>query len=575
MTCRPNTFAFLLLGLLFTLPGCKVGPDYRVPMVPVSSEWTLAQNERIQGVPVQIGSWWAHFQDPALDSLVYNTLQQNLTLRQAAERVCEARARRNLAYGNLFPQAQTLNGAFVKAAVSENTANFFTFPGVFNANVRPENWAFNAATAWELDFWGRFRRAVEASDASLDAAIAAYDDAMVILLAEIGNTYAEMRTIESRLNFARENVAVQRQTLELSLAKKEGGVVSALDVAQAESNLARTESVLPALETARRQACNRLCLLMARDPADLSDELGYTGIIPQTVSDLSFGIPADLVRRRPDIRAAERALAAQSALIGVAESDFYPHISLLGNLGVEAENFSDVFRSSSLVGFASPSFSWKILNFGRIRSNVEAEQAKFRQLCHAYTYAVKSALREAEDAQIAYVYGFDEVEALSRSVDGAVSAVEKATSQYKEGKIDFGRVYVLQTDLLARQDQLAIVKGSQLSSLIALFKALGGGWEAGKIAPQIVTQDMPQTMPQTMPQEMGYFDSQYFESQQNETQEQAPAEQQNETSYEMQRLPYNEPNSEMPVSPFAQPVLPSDLTQSNDQNAVEPIAGVE
>ncbi len=458
--------------------GCKVGPDYLRNEPALKLNWSHSDSPRMNGAPAQLHAWWQHFEDPVLDQFIAEAIADNLTLREAGWRMMEARARRNVVVGNLAPQFQAANGSFSRARLSQNTPNFFSFPGVFEPDLNPETWSLGATAAWELDFWGRFRRAVESADASLDATCAAYDEARVLLLAEVAQTYVEMRTLEHRLALARRNLEIQNGTLGIAQRKKVAGLGDGLDIAQAESNVGQTGATLPTLEILRLQASYRLCVLLGREPIDLSLEVGVTEQVPVPPQNLAFGIPTDLLRRRPDVRRVERELAAQSARIGIAEAEFYPQISLAGNIGVASEDFSKLFSTGSGVGIISPNFSWNLLNYARIKNKVKAERALFQARCTAYHSTVLNALQEAEGAQVAYIYGFDRAEYLRLGARGAASAVEKAETLYQAGSIDFGRVYVLQSALLMQQDELAATEGNIAISLIQLFKALGGGWES-------------------------------------------------------------------------------------------------
>jgi NodT family efflux transporter outer membrane factor (OMF) lipoprotein len=485
--CKKIALAHLLLGTLGLSVGCKVGPDYLRNDPVLKSNWSHSDSYRMTGAPAQLHAWWQHFQDPVLDQFIAQAIDQNLTLREAGWRIIEARARRNVVAGNLAPQFQAAEGSFSRARLSRNQANFFSFPGVFEPDLNPENWSLGATAAWELDFWGRFRRAVESADASLDATCAAYDEARVLLLAEVAQTYVEMRTLEHRLALGRRNLEIQEGTLSIAQRKKEAGLGDGLDIAQAESNIGQTGATLPALEILRLQASHRLCVLLGRQPIDLALEVGVTEQVPVPPQNLAFGIPSDLLRRRPDVRRVERELAAQSARIGIAEAEFYPHISLAGNIGVASEDFGKLFSAGSGVGIISPNFSWNLLNYGRIKNNLKAEQALFQARCNAYRNTVLNALQEAEDAQVAYIYGFDRAEYLRMATRGAASAVEKAEALYQAGSIDFGRVYVLQSALLIQQDELAATEGDIAISLIQLFKALGGGWESSTTLTSLVS----------------------------------------------------------------------------------------
>lgn len=475
-----NTVFVLTIACItsVSLIGCKAGPNYCRPEVDIKHTWSMNEYPALNGEPADPTLWWKHFQDPVLDELITQTLSQNLTLREAGKRIEEACARRGVVAGNLFPQMQAATGSYSKSRLSSNTANFFSFPGVFEPNLNPENWSVGLAASWELDFWGRYRRAIESADASLDATIAAYDEAAVILIAEVANAYLEVRTAEARSVLASQNVELQKRTLLVANQKQEAGIASGLDAAQAETILNQTSASLPTLEVQRRQACNRLCILMGRTPEDLFPEIGYNAIIPASPPSLAFGVPADLLRRRPDVRRAERELAAQSARIGVAKSEFYPHISLMGNIGYSAEDLGKISRSSSSQGIISPQFAWNILNYGRIKRNVEAETAAFQRLAYTYQQSVLNAQREAEDAQIAFVYGFDRSNHMRNAVNAALRAVENLETSYQAGTIEYSRIYVMQSELVRQQDLLAQADAAIASSLIAMFKAMGGGWDS-------------------------------------------------------------------------------------------------
>ncbi len=469
--------ALLTILFLQLASGCKVGPNFVPPTAHVRNNWSIDYQPIVQGDPVNISRWWEHLQDPVLSNLVECSRQQNVSLKVAGERLQEARFRRAVAAGNLFPQSQTANGSFSKAKTSINEANFFSFPGVFEPNIRPENWRVGLQSSWELDFWGRYRRIVEASDAMVGEAEATLQDALVLITAEVAQTYLEIRTLEARTNLARSNLEVQRRTLEQAKQKREAGLATAIDVAQSTTIFSVTEATLPLLEIQRRQAHNRLSILLGHPPIDLTQQIGSTADIPEPPVGLAFGIPADLMRRRPDVRRAEQQLAAQSAKIGVAKAEFYPHISLFGSVGYSAENFSQLFNRQSTVAVISPNFSWNILNYGRIKNNVEAEKAAFRSLAFSYQQAVLQAQREAEDSQVAYVLGFDRLKSLQRATQGAYVAVEKAEQSYREGAIDYGRVYILQSELLRQQDEMVQAKSDIVLALIGIFKSIGGGWE--------------------------------------------------------------------------------------------------
>ncbi|NOX56706.1 MAG: efflux transporter outer membrane subunit [Planctomycetes bacterium] len=492
---RP-TLALVLLagaGLAFT-SGCtslgqwarqcfKVGPDYQQPPAPVADEWIDFESPEIVSESSDYSNWWSVFGDPVLDRLIQKASRQNLTLQSAGMRILEARARLAVARGNLFPQTQQAFGDFTRINGSTTVAN------VFPANDF-DNWDAGFNASWELDFWGRFRRAIESQEAILNAEIENYDSVLVILQAEVATAYIQYRTFQQRLQWAKENVELQKRTLEIVNVQFRNGRVTELDVAQAKENLAATEALIPQLESGLRQTANALCVLMGEPPRDLTEELGEAPI-PAPPDRIFVGIPAELLRRRPDVRRAERLAAAQCAAIGIAESDLYPRIAITGYIGLESENLSSLFDSRSFIGAIGPGFRWNILNYGRIVNNVRANEAQFYKLVVDYQNTVLTAAREVEDAIVSYLKEKQRVQNLEESAKAAARAVELATTQYRQGKINFQPVVYMQQLLAARQDELAASRGAVDASAIAVYKALGGGWQARFAGPEMPTELAP------------------------------------------------------------------------------------
>jgi len=449
--------------------GFQVGRDYCRPPAPVAEDWIDYKNPDVVSVSTNYNYWWSIFGDPTLDELVDTASRQNLTLQTAGVRILEARARLNIARGNLFPQTQQASGDFARFNLSSTGANTllvndFDFWGT----------GFNAS--WELDFWGRFRRAIEVEDALLNAEVEDYDNVLVILQAEVATSYIQFRTFQQRLELAKMNVVLQKRTLEIADVQFRNGKVTELDVAQAKENLATTESFVPELESGIRQAGNALCVLMGQPPRDLTSELGE-GPIPKAPAQLLVGIPAELLRRRPDVRRAERLAAAQSAAIGIAESDFYPHIAITGSIGHSSENLSTLFDAESVSGSIGPGFRWNILNYGRIRNNVRANEALFHQRILDYQNTVLTANQEVEDGIVSFLKERERMEKLNESASQAHRAVDISTTQYRSGKINFQPVVYMQQILADRQDQLATSQGTIVTNFISIYKALGGGWQ--------------------------------------------------------------------------------------------------
>ena len=449
--------------------GFKVGPNYLRPPAPVADEWIDYQNPDVLSEPADYSCWWSVFGDPMLDQLVARASQQNLSLKTAGMRILEARARLGIARGSLFPQAQQAYGDFARINNSSTTANVLPI-------LDFDNWGTGFNASWELDFWGRYRRLIESQDALLNAEIENYDNVLVILQAEVATAYIQLRTLQERLQLASQNVELQKRTLQIVDVQFRNGKVTELDLAQAKENLATTESFIPEFESGIRQTGNAICVLLGVPPRDLRAELG-AGPVPLAPVQVLVGIPAELLRRRPDVRRAERLAAAQSAKIGIAESDFYPRIAITGFIGYDCATFDNLLTEPSFAGAIGPGFRWDILNYGRILNNVRANEAKFYELVLDYQNTVLAANQEVEDGIVSFLKERDRVVALNESATQAKRAVDISTTQYRRGSINFQPVVYMQQILADRQDQLARSRGAVSANLVSVYKALGGGWE--------------------------------------------------------------------------------------------------
>jgi NodT family efflux transporter outer membrane factor (OMF) lipoprotein len=476
--------------------GFKVGPNYCPPTAPVAEDWVARDEQSVSWAPAEDHAWWTVFRDPALNGLIDTAYQQNLDLAAATARIMEARARRSIAIGNLFPQSQQALVAYAHGQVSQNLG----IPTPSSVNF----WADGFNASWELDFWGRLRRNIEASNANLDAAVEGYGNSLVMLLSEVATNYVQLRTYEQRLAFARQNVEIQAKSLELVRVRREFGTATDLDLHQARASLAQTQATIPPLESGRRLASNQLCILLGMPVMDLAGQL-QPAPIPTAPPQVAVGIPADLLRKRPDVRRAERQVAAQSAQIGIAESDFYPRLVVTGFIGYAAQDFSGLFDSNNLTAFVLPTLQWKILNYGRIVNNVRAQDALLEYSVAQYQQLVLRAGREVEDALVQFVQAQRQAGFLEQSVAESSRAVEIAQEQFKGGTADFNRVYTTQAQLVDQQDQLAAVRGNVALYLIQVYKALGGGWEYfcdgyGMLGPEPIAGSI-EVLPPAMPAE--------------------------------------------------------------------------
>ena len=461
--------------------GCAVGPDYAPPAIETPETWLLT-DAALDGTAADHAEWWTSFGDPTLNTLVQRARSQNLSLRVAGLRILESRAVLGIAEGQRFPQQQQVAGQLTAIEVSENA------PNAALADQSYTNAQLSLDITWEADFWGRFRRGIEAAEAFLESDIANFADALVLLTAETAQTYVSIRLLEERLRLARANEASQERALEIATVLFNNGATTELDVTQARTILGSTRAAIPQLEASLRQAKNALAVLLGEPPGAVDASLGGGTGIPSAPMAVTVGIPAELLRRRPDVRAAERQLAAQSAQIGVAAADLYPRFGLTGSVGFQSSDaespvpgttpeVSDIFDSGSTNGFLGPFVSWNVLNYGRIRNNIRVEDARFQQLLEGYRNTVLNALAESENAIAAFLAAREQEGYLAYSAEAAVRSVELASIQYREGQTDFNRVVSALQSAIQQQDQLAQSQGAIASNLVALYRALGGGWQ--------------------------------------------------------------------------------------------------
>jgi NodT family efflux transporter outer membrane factor (OMF) lipoprotein len=449
--------------------GFKVGPNYQKPPAPVASEWIDSKSKGVNVATKDLPDWWAAFNDPRLNALIEQAYQQNLTLRSAGTRILAARAQRNIAVGSLFPQTQQ---AFADYNHNQTSANA--------ANPLPNRFFNDAAVgfnlSWELDFWGRFRRGIEAANAELDASVENYDDALVLLISEVASTYVQIRIFQQQLQYVADNIAIQTLFVKQAEDRLKGGAGRKIDQGQMRSNLYDTLALKEQLETGLRQANNQLCVLLGIPVRDLMPELGPGGI-PVMPPEVAVGMPADLLRRRPDLRRAERLVAAQSARIGIAAANLYPRLSLVGALGYEAQNFSDLFTSKSFIGTIGPSLRWDILNYGRLVNGIRVQDALFQTAVVDYQNLVLTAGREVEDGIVLFLRSQTRTKQLIESAGEAKVAVDEALVLSKDVKFDLNQAFVTSNFLVTQQDKLAQARGDIALGFIQIYKALGGGWE--------------------------------------------------------------------------------------------------
>jgi NodT family efflux transporter outer membrane factor (OMF) lipoprotein len=421
-------------------------------------------------------SWWASFNDAELDSLIERATHSNLDLRVAEARVRQARAVRGASAAGLMP-AVDASGSAARARQSENQPFFGALPLPPNFPFEYSVYQAGFDASWELDLFGGKRRALEAATADWQGAIEARNDTMVSFLAEVGRNYVELRGAQQRLAIALRNQALQQEALDLTRVRLRGGVATELDLTRTAALLASVRATIPPFETAVRAAMYGLAVLLGARPSELVQELSAAAALPPTPAIVPIGLPAGLLQRRPDVRRAERQLAAETARIGVAKADWFPKLSLTGDVGAESVSVSNWFTPASRFWSIGPSLQWKALDFGRVRAEVHAQTAVQEAALAAYQKAVLVALQEAENAIVAYAEEQNRHQALTDAQAQNRHSLDLADGMYRNGRVSFLDVLDTRRTLYAADDALALSQQSISVDLIALYKALGGGWE--------------------------------------------------------------------------------------------------
>ncbi len=467
----------ITVASLTLLSGCAVGPDYKAPEgsdVPVAFSSLNATNDaaktsKVVNRPAHLARWWTSFNDPTLNSLINRAVESNLDLKIATSRVLEARALRGVADAGLYPSVD-VGGGYTRSRGSATSGNPFS---------QGERSLYNAGVdaSWEIDVFGGVRREVEAADADVAVAEEARNDALVTLLAEVARNYAEVRGLQRRLDVANSGVRVQEESVSLTEARLKAGIAGELEVAQARALLESRRALVPVIVTAHKQALHRLSVLLGQAPGSLENELATMSAIPVPPAEVPVWLPSDLLRRRPDVRQAERALAASNARIGIAEADLYPRFSLTGSLGFESRQAGDLFDWDSRSWNIGPNVRWRIFDGNRIRRQIAAAGARSEATLYAYDKSVLGALEEVENRLVAFSQEQSRRESLEKATAANKRAADLSNDLYKAGLRDFLNVLDSQRALFDSQDALVQSELAVTTNLIALYKSLGGGWE--------------------------------------------------------------------------------------------------
>lgn len=470
---------------------CTVGPNYSAPQTNVPSRYAETSRAASESADTQpsthptastrpgtvstdqqpVAQWWTTLKEPELDRLIERAVAGNLTLQQAASRVRESRAELRKAGAQELP---TVDGA---AAYAHVDAGKNVTLGKGAPALVTDIWQLGFDAKWEIDLFGGQRRMIEAASADFQASVEQSRDATVSLTAEVARDYLQLRGLQERLRIARENLALQRDTLELTLSLRRAGFSSELDLSRQHTLVSQTLAQIVPLMTQTRQQEHALAILLGREPGALVDELDPAAPLPAIPAVVAIGLPADLLRRRPDIRRAERQIAAANARVGAAISSYYPKFSLTGDFGLDSNQFKSLFDLESRYFIIYPSIDWRLFDFGQTARQVEIQKEQHRQALLGYENTLLTALREIEDALVAYADEQDHRAALADAVASARESVDIARDQYKQGIIDFLQVLDAQRQLLSAQDELALSQQAVSTNLVALYKSLGGGWE--------------------------------------------------------------------------------------------------
>ncbi|WP_176506884.1 MULTISPECIES: efflux transporter outer membrane subunit [Pseudomonas] len=459
------------LGLLMILAGCtQVGPDFEKPQDPWLDSWNtplLEQAGRFAPAP-DLRQWWRVFADPTLEGLIAEADANNTNLRVAGLRIAEARAQLAIVQTGRYPQLQQLNAQSLYLKQDQSGTSTARDSVFWQSSV-----GFDIG--WEIDFWGRFSRAIESADAVYFASQANYADAMLLMRAQVADTYFALRTAEARLDIAQENAKRQERSLQITERLFRHGENDELDWQQARTQYLATLATIPEFENQLNALRNVLCSLLGRPPGPLPELQARHGQLPLPDRAVLQDVPASLLQRRPDIRVAEQAVAAQSALVGVAEADLYPQLSLLGSIGWTFLSTSHLPNTFDLA--AGPSLIWNPFDYGRRKNAVRVEDARLQQLIELYHQSVREAAHEADDAASGLVRSLQSASIRQDASQAAQRSLTLASSQYQEGFADFQRVLDAQQLLLQQQDGYLVSRGNAVSSLVSLYKALGGGWD--------------------------------------------------------------------------------------------------
>lgn len=474
----------MAIGLLGVYGCLAVGPDYVRPEVDLPEKWGTEMTRGLDSKsakPETLAQWWKALDDPLLSELMEKSVAGNLDLQTAMARVKESRARRGVSKSRLYPQIEA-NAAYTKTRLKENGLfedyGIDVDPGLFGIDMDRDTEVYSAGfdAVWEIDIFGGVRRSAEAATADLTATEESYNGVLVSLLAETARNYVEVRTMQKRLEVARTNERLLVETLHITRSRFKAGLTDEFAVKSTQADLAGTRARIPIWQAWLQASKNRLSVLIGENPGALDAMLAKTLPVPVPPGDIAVGVPTDALRNRPDVRQAERKVAAQTARIGVAKSELYPKFSLFGTLGYSSSESDDLFDSGNLTSSYGPSMKWGIFRGGAVFQNIKIQEARQEQALKQYQSTVLKALEEAEDALANYVYEQSRRDQLITASESSAQAFKLARAQYQAGRVDFNSVLISQRAMLNYEDQLVQSEGAVTTNFVRLYKSLGGGW---------------------------------------------------------------------------------------------------
>ncbi len=479
------------LVICLILSSCMmVGPNYKEPKKPVATHWAK-KNKSIKETSFNNTKWWHVFRDPVLTSLIDQGYHHNLSVQSAGVHVLQARAQLAQSVGQLYPQQQVMTGNFTYNRIG-GTSLQQVLPPTFDTAL------LGFSANWEIDFWGKYRRAIQANDAAFLSSLAAYDNALVTLTSDIASVYIQIRTDEEQIKIINANIVVQKTGVQIARARYNAGQTSLVDVEQAMTELSQTQASLPPTVADLQKQKDALAVLLGTVPNGIDGVIRPGKGIPRAPSSVAVGIPKEMLARRPDIHQARLEAVGQSASIGAIQANLYPSFSLMGTFDFSSNNISpasitNLFQWANRNISAGPGFNWSILNYGQITNAVRAQDAAFQQALLNYVNLVLKAQQEVQDSMTAYIEAKKAEYYLSKANTSAIKSLKLALTRYKEGETDFTPVLNAEQQQLRAQTSLVKAQGDIPQALVALYRALGGGWEirgVNDVVPQQITAEM-------------------------------------------------------------------------------------